>query len=490
NDQFLKSSTNELLLWPQSTDQEQRSLRTVLAAAQGTTLIIVPTIERTAAVCALLPDRSNTAVLHSQLSKSEFYRTYHQILRGESRYVIGTKLALFAPLKKISTILIDRAEDGNHKQSDQNPRYDTRTVAATLAKLHHARLVYSTYAPTVGMYDRLRTGRLRQLTLPPISRPAPKIVDMQQERLSGNYRTISAALSDSIDRALASGRSAVILINRRGSATSVQCHDCGHTLRCPTCALPLAWHERDRTLYCHRCSKRNTLPATCPQCHGTQLMFRGSGTELVERELRKRWPQVPTVRLDRDTGETTIPNHGLAVGTEVILSADGWEHVGAVGAVAIDFFLNLPDYSAAERTWQMLTAIQFHTAAPLTIQTYNASHPAVRALAYQKPELFYDTELADRATVGYPPSAGLIKLAYLNRDKQACLIEAKKLLRILRSSPLPATLVTPLTPYQHGAWRMYIVLKYNLSTQSELVGHIMATVPDAWTIDRDPISLL
>lgn len=482
-----KKSTS--LFWPPSVEQQTQFMYWLLKKTKGTVLIIVPELTDMTYYLQLLSakEQGAVAVIHSQLNKTQFFSAWQRIISGQANVIIGTKLALFAPLIKPELVILDQEENQGHKQSDQNPRFDGRTVAKQLARLHGCRLLFSSHAPSA---DVFADETIRLLRPSATSQPCV-IIDMRNERRSGNYSQLADVLQTNITATLAAGKKVFLFMNRRGAASSVVCRDCGHVMTCEQCRLPLVYHASTNALYCHRCNTRYEVPPFCPKCSSVDFKFIGSGTQTVEQQAKKLWPKTKISRLDTDVPHGTPPAEAdIIIGTEYAFKRIDWSSLGLIGVISADTYLYLPDFRAGERTWQLLTELAFNSAATLIIQTYNPEHPVLTYLAKNQPEQFYEQEQRERKLIGYPPYTSLVKLIYQHRDKKTCLASAQKLLAYLKTSPLKPLLLTPMTPYLHGKWRMYIVIKFQSPLQDALLKKILSGLPDGWIIDRDPVNLL
>ncbi|MBU0598318.1 primosomal protein N' [Patescibacteria group bacterium] len=460
---------------------------------KGTKLIIVPEINQINKIINIFPKayQEKIAIIHSQLNKNEFYKTYKLILENKAELIIGTKLGIFAPFQNLKAIIIDHEEDDNHKQSDQNPRFDARTACQQLSKIYKSKLIYLSHSHSVETYAQIKNQEIVNLqSKTAIKRPV-SIINMRDERKKRNYSVFSDKLHEEIDKAIANKKKVFLFINKRGSASSVICQDCGNILDCNQCQQPLMYHEKGSLLYCHNCNSKSELPPFCPKCSGPNFKFTGLGTQKIEKEANKFWPKQKIIRIDKDEKEINIPaNYNIIIGTSRAIHVLDWDAISLVGIVSADTFLYLPDFRASEKTWHLMHNIAYYSSCPIIIQTYNSEHPAINLFKISDNKNFYKNELEERKSLKYPPFSQLIKLTYQNKDKNECLNETMRLLRILKSSPCEASILTPLIPFQRGQWRMYIILKCELSLKKNLLDNIINTVPDNWIIDRDPVNLL
>lgn len=482
-------------------------------AAGRPVLVLVPEIP----LALPLVDRlrheleASIAVLHSGLSDGERADEWRRIRAGAVEVVVGTRLAVAAPLAEIGLVIVDEEHDPAYK-SDRTPRLQARDVAVELARLAGAACLLGSATPAVESVGHARSGRYRQLRLaerPAGATPRVEIVDLRAELAAGNRGMLSgrlAAALGTLDRA--AGDQAILVINRRGSASVVLCRDCGATLLCPECARPLVYHQLGSVLRCHICGLARPIADRCPTCGSPRIRYLGGGTERVEREVRGRFPELRVGRLDRDVAErrgavTAVLDAFAAgeldvlVGTSLVAKGLDVPGVTLVGVVSADVALNLPDERAAERTYQLLVqavgrAGRGERPGRAIIQTYQPNHPVIEAVAAGSAAAFYDAELALRARFGSPPFGRLAKLVVALPDRSAALAEAERLAAELReraaglgpavtvSGPAPA-----FVPRRNGRWRFVLVLR------GPDPGLVIGRPPGApWSVDIDPESTL
>jgi len=446
------------------------------------------------------------AVLHSGLSPGERHDEWWRILRGEARVVVGTRSAVFAPLPDLGLIVIDEAHDGGYK-SDRTPRYDARWVARRRAALAGARVVLGTATPDVVTLARVRGGlveraRLRERRVG--SAPAVEVVDMRAELAEGHRSIFSRALRDALGTLRSGSEQAILLLNRRGAATFVLCRDCGESLRCPDCDLPYVYHSVGEALRCHHCGRAAAAPDRCPACGSARIRYFGAGTQRVESELRALRPDLRVARLDSDAlaarrafeaiyddfreGRTDV-----LVGTQLAAKGLDLPSVTLAAVIAADVTLNLPDYLAPERTFQLLAQVAGRAGrgelpGRVLVQTYAPDHYAVRAAAQLDVDGFADEELPRRRLLGYPPATVLARLLVADPDRvraesrAAAAAEAVALDGVEVHGPLAAYV-----PRRAGRWRLQVVLRAEGEPARRAA---LERVPPGVAIDVDPESLL
>jgi primosomal protein N' (replication factor Y) (superfamily II helicase) len=477
-------------------------------ARGGTAIVLVPELslvpQLADRVAALVGGR--LAVLHSGLSAGERHDTWWRILRGETAVVVGTRMAVFAPLANLALVVVDEAHDGAYK-SDRTPRLDARWVARQRAALTGARLVQGTATPDVVTISRVRGGlveRVRLVQRRVGSQPAVQLVDMRAELLEGNRSIFSRALVEALIPIGQEGSQAILLMNRRGAATFVLCRDCGESLRCPDCDLPFVYHLSGGQLRCHHCGRTAPVPERCPHCGSSRIRFFGAGTQRVEAELRARFPHLRVARLDSDAlavrrGFEAIYDDfrdgrvDVLVGTQLAAKGLDLPSVTLAAVIAADVTLNLPDYLAPERTFQLLAQVAGRAGrgpmpGRVLIQTYAADHYAVKAAARMDVDGFADEELRRRRLLGYPPASLLARLLVADPDRARAeqrgreAVSATSLPGVEALGPLPMYV-----PRRAGRWRFQVVLRA-ASQEARLAA--LERVPAGVAIDVDPESLL
>ncbi|MEP6807914.1 MAG: primosomal protein N', partial [Chloroflexota bacterium] len=474
----------------------------------GRAIVLVPEVSLVTQladrVASLVGDE--LAVLHSGLSAGERHDTWWRILRGDARVVVGTRMAAFAPTADLRLVIVDEAHDGSYK-ADRTPRYDARWVARRRATLTGARLVMGTATPDVVTISRVRDGGVERARL--VERrvgeaPSVELVDLRAELAEGNRSIFSRALVDALASLRPGTEQAILLMNRRGAATFVLCRDCGESLRCPDCDLPFVFHLSGSQLRCHHCGRTARPPEKCPHCGSRRIRYFGAGTQRVEAELRARFPSLRVSRLDSDAlavrrGFESIYDDfrdgrvDVLVGTQLAAKGLDLPSVTLAAVIAADVTLNLPDYLAPERTFQLLAQVAGRAGrGPLPgrvlIQTYAADHYAIRAAARLDVDGFADQELPRRRLLGYPPASLLARLLVADPDRNRAESRGREAAAAVAMpgvevhGPLPSYV-----PKRAGRWRFQVVLR-----AADDVGRSAALelVPAGVAIDVDPESLL
>ena len=465
------------------------------------------------------------AVLHSGLSAGEAYDEWWRIREGEFQVVIGPRSALFAPQPDVGLIVMDEEHEPTYKQQDPAPRYHTRTTAIELARHTGAVVLLGSATPSLESYLEALEGRYKLLELPerisPVQHlasdlprdrglPQVEVVDLRDELKSHNYSLFSRTLQDALGQAMRSEQQAILFLNRRGSATFVQCRDCGTVVRCRRCEVPLTYHSAKEHLICHHCNLQRPVPTRCEECQSGRIKFLGAGTERVQQEVEALFPQARVLRWDSDTvrGRRTHQEilqqfssgeADVLVGTQMIAKGLDLPRVTVVGVVNADVNLYLPDYRAAERTFQLLTQVAGRAgrgqwAGKVVIQTYTPDHYAINSAARQDYEIFAHRELAFRRRHGYPPFRLMVRLLYsepnAGRAQRAAASYARALNQARAEAGLTdAEVLGPVPAFfrrVRGQYRWQVLLKGYDS--SELL--VRFPPPRGWIIDVDPAQVL
>lgn len=435
-----------------------------LADGRGA-LVLVPEISLTAQTVGRFRSRfgDDVAVLHSRLSAGERFDQWDLVRRGEARVVVGARSALFAPLADPGLIIIDEEHEGSYKQ-DKSPRYHAREVAARMARERGCALVLGSATPSLESLGRCRAGSWGGVTWTRVSMPERpggarlpevRVVDMAEQFRGGGRSVFSAPLADALRGVAERGEKAVLLLNRRGFANFLMCRECGCVPECPHCSCALTYHERGHYLACHTCGRTWPVRAypdpstSCPNCGSRYLGAYGVGTQRVEDELRMMLPEgVEVIRMDADTTRAKGAHQRLLeqfdaarsavlVGTQMIAKGLDFPEVTLVGVINADTMLKLPDFRAAERTYDLLEQVagragRGETPGQVIVQTYWASHPAMRAVEGHDRALFLEAELAERREAGYPPFSRLGNVVLWGRSDAAVRMASKALADAVR----------------------------------------------------------
>jgi len=404
------------------------AMRAVLEAGRSA-ILLVPEIGLTPAVAADLHQifGDEVAILHSALSDKERAQQWHRIKSGDARMVVGTRSAVFAPVADLALIIVDEEHDSSYKQ-EETPRYHARDVAVMRAKMANAVVVLGSATPSLESYFNAKKNKYALLELPDRveQRPLPEveIIDMRQEfQETGHEQVISRKLAAEIKERFDRKEQVMVLLNRRGYSPLVLCRTCGKTLECQNCAIALTHHKREHKMVCHYCGYIAPVPKACVHCGSEYVYFLGTGSEKLEELLHGMFPQARIARLDRDTVrghedfERTLNalSEGeldLLVGTQMIAKGHDIHGVTLVGVVGADSALGLPDFRAAERTFQLLTQVagragRGESPGKVVLQTYFQDHYAVQYAAHHDFAGFYEKELRFRSWMHYPPYSAL-----------------------------------------------------------------------------------
>jgi primosomal protein N' (replication factor Y) len=520
------------------------------ALRQGrSAIVLVPEIALTPQTIrrfgARFPD--TLAVMHSHLSPGERYDQWRRMRAGDLRLVVGSRSAIFAPVRNLGLIVLDEEHEPSYKQQ-QTPNYHARDVAVELARLTGATCVLGSATPALESAYRAERGEYVRLLMPqrimghtralaqqasalrmPVARyhpedaaegapteamytelPPVEVVDMRAELRAGNYSMLSRRLQASIEAALAAKEQVILFLNRRGAATFVMCRDCGHVLKCPRCDLPLTYHSAGHDLICHHCNYTTSVPPQCPSCGSARIKFFGAGTQRLEEVVREAYSQARVIRWDLDTTGGKMAHEeildafvrgeaDIMIGTQMIAKGLDLPRVTLVGVVSADTMLNLPDYTAGERAFQLLTQVAGRAGRSIlggtvVLQTYAPHHPAVQAASRHDYDAFYQGEMAFRRAHRYPPISRLVRLMCLRSANEAAQHEAEALhrmltLKIARQGLADIDLIGPAPAFfarVRGRYRWQIVVRGR--DPAALLRDLR--LPVGWRIDVDPVSLL
>src|SRR5438132_416002 len=500
-----------------------RAMRAALDLDRGA-MMLVPEIALTPILSRRLRSHfgDQIAIFHSSLSKGERFDEWSRLRRAEARVVLGTRSAVFAPVKDLGVIIIDEEQDASYRQ-EESPFYHARDTAIVRAQREPAVVVLGSATPSLESFHNSQTGKYGYLHLPErvANRPLAQaeIIDMRQVFAR---RKKPAVFSDELLRAIEETHlrreQTIILLNRRGYSSFILCRSCGESIECPNCDVALTYHRGDQTLVCHYCNFHQRAPSQCPVCDSKYIYYVGEGTEQIDELLRKRFPNLRLGRIDRDTKsrryefEKTLLDFSkgeiyLLVGTQMLAKGHDFPNVTLVGVVSVDAGLALPDFRAAERTFQLITQVagragRGNLPGRVLIQTYHPHHYALRHACAQDYRGFYDEEIRHRRNHGYPPFVALALLLVHHKDPararttaqelRSALVEANRdhSCRILGPAPAPLARL-------RGDYRIQLLVKFR--SRKQMRGVIDAAMKSmegsgndlrSVTLEIDPASMM
>lgn len=487
-------------------------VRRALARGESAT-ILVPEI----ALTSQLVDEfshyfENILLTHSRQTEAQRHLVWKEALSSRvPRVVIGPRSALFMPLKKIGVVVIDEAHEPAFKQ-EQAPRYSALRAASVLASQHGAKLVLGSATPLITDYYTAVAQHRPIIELPTPARkdtvkPAVTLVDMTKRPNFKQHRFLSDVLLAQLAETFASGKQALIFHNRRGSASTTLCENCGWSAQCTRCFVPLTLHGDHHHLRCHVCGLTEKVPTSCPTCGHVDIVHKGIGTKLIETELRKLFPDKTIFRFDGDSesGSSVDTQYrqlydgtiDLIIGTQVIAKGLDLPHLRTVGVIQADAGLSLPDYASSERTFQLLAQVigrvgRSHHATNVIVQSYQPSHPAVAMGLAQNYTDFYTATLTERKKGRFPPFCYLLQITCIYKTEKAAIVNARKLAADLRQKiSKEVDILGPVPAFyerQHDTYRWQLTLK---SAKRQLLVDALAHIPPThFQTELDPISLL
>ncbi|MBA7613031.1 Primosomal protein N' [subsurface metagenome] len=481
-------------------------------------IVLVPEIALTPQTIERFASRfpHKVAILHSKLSLGEQFDEWQRIRNGEFDVVIGPRSAIFAPQPELGLIVIDEEHEWTYKQHDKSPRYQARDVAIKLAELTGAVVILGSATPDVETFYYTQRGdygllQLPERVVPDEGSPLPQVevVDLRDELKAGNMSIFSRSLSQVTAKAVANKEQVILFLNRRGGATFIQCRSCGFVLRCKRCEVALTYHFAEDVLICHQCNYKMPVPQICPRCLSRRIKFLGTGTQKLEREASYTFPQARLLRWDSDVTKGRYSHQeilnkfrtheaDILIGTQMVAKGLDLPLVTLVGVINADTGLNLPDFRAGERTFQLLSQVLGRAGrgtlgGQVIIQTYSPEHYAVQTAAKHDYALFYEKEINYRRQLHNPPFTRLACLVYSHTNDALCQREAERMKRLLigeiESKGIDdLNLIGPAPAFIHklrGRFRWQLILRG--SEPSAFLSQI--PIPQGWTVDIDPIGL-
>lgn len=449
-----------------------------------TSIVLVPEISLTPQMVLRFQKRfgDNIAAIHSALSDGEKYDEWRRIVSGEAKIVIGARSAIFAPLNNIGMIIIDEEHSDSYKQDDSNPRYNAKDIALLRGKYHNCPVIMGSATPSLEVFARAKKGVFKLLELPNRingkSLPHINIVDMN-EMISKTKGHFSPVLLEAISARLLKNEQIILLLNRRGYSSFVTCKNCGYTFKCPNCDITLTYHKSSRTLRCHYCGYGTKVYDTCPECHEKSINDLGVGTEKVEEELNKLFPESKILRMDFDTTSRKgmhekmikdFKNHeyDILLGTQIVSKGLDFDNVTLVGVINADTSLNIPDFRSSETTFSLLAQVAGRAGrsdkeGEVVIQTFNPEHYAIQYTKRHDYLGFYNKEMSIRRELKYPPYYYICYVKISGKDNKYIYEESLKITKLFHNKlinmiilgPSPCTIFKLNNIYRYG-----IILKY------------------------------
>ncbi len=452
-----------------------------------TAIMLVPEIALTGQTVERFIERfgeDKVALLHSKLTIKERYDQWVKLRNGTAKIAIGARIGVFAPLENIGLIILDEEHESTYK-ADQSPKYDTVDVALKRLIHYNGVLLLGSATPSVVSYQRVKEGIYKHIKLTKRYNntllPTIDVVQMRDEVSAGNLSILSRPLRKKLDECLADGKQAILFLNRRGYSNYVSCRGCGETLKCQDCNITTTYHKAENKLICHYCGKKYDVPKQCPECGSKYIKHIGIGTEQVEETLRSEYPDRAIDRLDIDTGKNRRQIEAILskfkkgktdilVGTQLVAKGLDFDNVGVVGILSVDSILNLPDYRASERAYQLITQVAGRAGrgqerGQVIIQTFEPDSYPIRFASKYSFEDFFKKEISIRKTLEYPPFSDLIVVFFTHKDKNVAIKTGKEFLQYAKKldsgilADRAFDLKEAITFKGNGSYRAYTIIK-------------------------------
>jgi len=407
-------------------------------------IILIPEISLTPQMVERFKGRfgRDIAVFHSRLSDGERYDEWMRVKQGNVKIAIGARSAIFLPFENLGLIVIDEEHEASYK-SDSDPKFDAREIAYMKCELENCLLILGSATPSVESYYRSTINELELITIDAradgAAMPKVEIVDMREELMNNNRSIFSKSLHEGITQSLRKNEQIILFLNRRGFSTFVSCRKCGYVFKCKKCDISLTYHSSSDYLTCHYCGEKERISKVCPSCGSTYVKYFGVGTEKIEQEINRIFPSARTLRMDFDTTRkknsyeymyNTFKNKqaDILIGTQMVAKGLDFENVTLVGVIAADLSLNLPDFRAFERTFQLITQVSGRAGrgskeGNVVIQTYNADNLTLQYAAENDYDSFYKNEIMMRRAMDYPPFTSILVIN-LSSEDEALLIKS------------------------------------------------------------------
>jgi primosomal protein N' (replication factor Y) len=490
-------------------------------------LYVVPEIALAAQTIGLLRERFGlgVAILHSNLTATERLNNWLKVRDGAVTIVLGARSSLFAPIANLGLIIFDEEHEQAYKQ-ESAPRYHAKRVALELAALHQCPIILGSATPSVETFFEAERQEMAESDAP---RVGPTLLTLPERAansklptvfvrdLSEGYRShaptlLTDELSELVTTALADGRQAILFLNRRAYAPFVLCRTCGKRQECPNCSVSLSFHRSEGRMRCHQCGYQERPPESCPHCGGKKISPFGAGTEKVEEAIKENFPDVNVVRLDRDVArqrgalESILANFrsgetSILVGTQMIAKGLDFPNVTVVGVIAADISLNIPDFRASERTYQLLSQVAGRAGrgsvpGSVVIQTFNPEHPAIVAAQTHDYLPFYELIKLERLEVGYPPFKRLVNVLLSGEDQSSVTSATEHAARLIRERCPNVEVLGPVdcaVQRTFGKWRRHVLIKLEPGASAQPIGRALSEYEPSEikiVIDVDPYTMM
>ncbi len=445
-------------------------------------------------------DKERIAVLHSKLSIGERYDEWNKIKENKADIIIGARSAIFAPIQNLGIIIIDEEHDSSYK-SEATPKYNAIEIANKIAKEEKIPIVLGSATPDITTYYKAEKGEITKLTLTKRANnsnlPQIEIIDLKQELANGNHSMLSFELYNSIEENLKNHYQTILFLNRRGYSTFIMCRDCGYTVKCKNCNISMTYHSFEKKLKCHYCGYEENLVTICPECGSKKIRYFGTGTQKLEDEIHKQFPNATTIRMDVDTvtkknsheeilNKFKNENIDILIGTQMVVKGHHFPKVTLVGVIAADSSLNMDDYRANEKTFQILVQVagragRENLPGKVVIQSYNPENFSIQTAKKQNYQEFYETEITLRKQLKYPPFCDIIVIGF-NSLKEEKIIETSQKVYDLLKEKVPENYIiskpapSPIDKIQNR-YRWRIIIKGNMDRNlNEILNKCLATI--------------
>jgi len=444
------------------------------------------------------------AILHGKLSRTEYWQEWQKIKSGTAKIVFGTRSSLFAPLKNLGLIIVDNENSPDFKQSDQNPRYDARNAALHLARLSGAKIIFTSLAPRPETFFSFKNNPDAQYFQEGKCDSKGILIDMNNEIKNKNFSSLSGRMQEAISEVIAKKQKVILLLNRLGRSTLMLCRDCDYIFRCKNCQMPMVCHDDNNTSYkfvCRNCGIEEPGQIICPECRGTNIKYLGTGTQKVEKEIKKIFPGVKILRIDKNSSMLNIQNQlsssYIFIGTQFFIRnfLSNIKNIGLIGVISADTLIYRPDFRSGEKIFLWLTSlVNFgqQIKSPVFIQTFFPNNFFIQSAVTGDYEKFYQQELSERRDLLYPPFGKLIKLLYSHSKEKKCILESNLLFKELKAKCGRGVeiLLDEKPRKEKKRYFSKIVIKFPELLANEIKNILLKTVPDEWTIDIDPESVI
>jgi primosomal protein N' (replication factor Y) (superfamily II helicase) len=486
-----KKTKPEFLWYPSETEKINFYQKKIDSTKSGQVLFLIPEIDQIDQIISKLNLKGKDYLkLDSKTANGQLFELWCDLLNKKDKIVFGTKMAVFLPWTNLKQIIVDESQNWNHKNSEQNPRYDARKIADLICERNKAKISLISPSPTVESFlkNNLKNTKQKSKNLPQL-----EIVNLKDEETKGNYTFLSDDFWHLAKAYILQKKQVIVVHNRKGLAGYVHCPECGFVFGCPDCETSLVYYQKTSRLHCHQCDFSRDVPPLCPKCSGSQIKFSSKGTEDIIEKIKSGLPAYKVIGADKQNISKIkdFDEYQIVVGTQFVLNKVDWSKVGLLFFSNVDQFLVSPDFRSPEKIFQILSSAttKLDSKSHFLIQTYQPQNIFLKALKSSEPDAFYEQELKNRKKLSYPPFVQIVKIFFRDKSQSKAYYLSDKLAKDLKNQKLTAEIKGPIPAYPRKVRDQFfynIILKIKPEDFEKTIKKIKDIVPADFVIDVDP----